>query len=115
MRAWLYRQTLTGFQTAIFQVAELVVVVAMVVWALIGAWHYGTSTEWKLTGLLTLLDERWKGALILCALAFYRSVRELLGRTRKGPMGMEFLPPPLVGEPQTIGRLGDPQGTKEET
>jgi hypothetical protein len=89
-------------QQAIFQMVELVIVVLVAVWAIIGAWNYAKDTNWKLTGLLTMLDEKWKGALLLSALVFYRSVREALSRARKGPFGIELGDPFQPAETKII-------------
>jgi hypothetical protein len=87
--SWIVR-ALPAFLRVVFQLLEAAIAVAVVLLAGIGAWHYGIDTKWSLTGLLTLLDERWKGTMVLVGVLFYRSFQDLLARVQgplKTPLG----------------------------
>lgn len=81
---------LAGFQRwvgivhhLVLQLVELLVAVLAAVWTLIGAVSYLKTTDGSLSGLLTLLDAKWKGVLILAGLLMLRSIQEVLARTRR--------------------------------
>lgn len=59
---------------------ELTLVLALFGWTLAGLVGYGRKTGWSMDGLLSLVDAKWRGALILGLVLFGGSVRRFLGR-----------------------------------
>lgn len=53
----------------------------------IGAYRYGVDTHWTLTGLLTLLDTRWRAVLLIATVLFYGTIhrffQQVLNRVSK--------------------------------
>jgi hypothetical protein len=74
-----------------------------------GAHEYIGENGWALDKLLQILDDRWKGALILGFVLFNRTIQTLLRRIRKAA-GVELEPEQLKPlEPARLYRA--PQGT----
>lgn len=93
---------------------ELTVVLALFGWTLAGLVGYGRKTGWTMEGLLSLVDAKWRGALILGVVLFGGSIRRALGRLaslRFGENELKFHPRGEVkpsGEPETIDLAGPP-------
>ena len=63
-------------------------IVAFAVWTAIGMIHYLIKSGGTLEGLLTMLDTKWKGLLILAAILFFRSLQPSLMKMKlKTPVG----------------------------
>lgn len=86
---------------------ELVLVALFALWTLWGMARYFWNTGGSLDGLLTLLDEKWKGVLILAAFLFLPIVRPLVRnvKLKAGPVEttLNILPPAEYENPQTPG------------
>jgi hypothetical protein len=95
-------QRLSDGMAVIVQMLEVAILIGVAVWVAAGAVKYGTGDGWTFKGLLTMLDEKWRGALILVGLFFYRSVQETLARTKsfKLPWGEAGEPLAPSSEPK---------------
>lgn len=73
------------------------------IWTVWGMVQYVWRTGGTLDGLLTLLDERWKGVLILAAFLFLPVVRPLVRtvKLKAGPLetSLDVLPPSEYANP----------------
>jgi hypothetical protein len=65
---------------AVLMVTEAVVVVIVAAWAVLGLIRYAVATGGDMEGLLGVLNDKWRGALILAGLLFYGTIRQLLDR-----------------------------------
>jgi hypothetical protein len=66
------------------------------------AYQYASETNWQLKGMLGELDQHWRGALILAAALFYRTLHVVLSRMRPVYAAWGELPP--SGEPEIVTR-----------
>lgn len=66
VRAWLDRtwEAREAIGRALLGVIEATVILASFGWTLAGLVGYGQKTGWSMEGLLTLVDAKWRGALI---------------------------------------------------
>jgi len=84
---------------------ELALVAIFVVWTLWGMALYLWESGGTLDGLLTMLDTKWKGVLILAALLFLPVIRPLVNRLKisVGPLAADvsLLPPSEYENPPT--------------
>ena len=83
---------------------ELAFILLFAIWAAWGMLRYVCTTGGTLDGLLTLLDSKWKGVLILAALVFVRTFHRVLRVAKiKTPIGEIDLGqmPAVVGAPTT--------------
>lgn len=92
-------------------------ILAFGAWTTFGMVHYAMVTDGTLSGLLTLLDTRWKGLLILGGILFFRSLRpSLMTMKLKTPIGdvdmgtIAVLPGTSYENPI---QTGDPAGKSE--
>jgi hypothetical protein len=87
--AWL--GIVRAVRSAILLALETAVLVTAGVWVLVGLVKHARATRWELSGLLTMLHDQWRGAVILAALIFYVTIREGLDRLKlrslKTPFG----------------------------
>jgi len=87
--AWV--ENVRGARAAVLLTLETVVLVTAGVWVLIGLVKHARATRWELSGLLTMLHDQWRGAVILAVLIFYVTLREGLDklklRSLKTPFG----------------------------
>lgn len=82
-------------------VGEAIVILLISLWVVVGMVRYAIDTRCTLKGLLTMLDEHWRGALILAGILFYRTLQELIARSRR--FHAEFDPViPLSDEPKPV-------------
>ena len=104
-RGWAAREAI---RRGTFALIESAVVLAVFVWTGTGLVAYGRETGWSMRGLLTLLDERWRGVLILGFVLFAGSVRSLVGRLASFKIGdnevklLEGRPMSPASDPETI-------------
>ncbi len=61
---------------------EVWIILVFVVLATLGLARHAIETGGTLKGLLTMLDERWKGALIIAVVVFYGSLKPLLLKSK---------------------------------
>jgi len=84
---------------------ELALVALVVIWTFWGMARYAWQTGGTLDGLLTLLDEKWKGVLILATLLFLPIVRPLVKTIKlsAGPVDatINVLPPSEYENPSS--------------
>jgi hypothetical protein len=88
---WLTIATARSIRSAVLVVLEVLVLAAIGLWTLIGLFGHAFKTGWTLSGLLTMLHEPWRGAIILGVFLFYRTLRDGLDQVRfksvKTPVG----------------------------
>ena len=78
--AWLARRSV---RNGVLAAVELLTLTMLVGWTAIGLVSFGNETHWTLKGLLTMLDEKWRGTLILgILLLFYRSLGDAMDRLK---------------------------------
>src|SRR5882724_9943243 len=86
---WL--ENVRAIRSAVLLGLETVVLVTAGVWVLVGLVKHACATRWELSGLLTMLHDQWRGAVILAVLTFYVTLREGLDklklRSLKTPFG----------------------------
>lgn len=88
-------------------------VIAFAIYAAVGMLRYVWHTGGTLDGLLTLLDSKWKGVLILAAIVFFRTLNPLVRGAKLKAAGIEvtlptatvlppnsYLSPPLANDTQ---------------
>jgi hypothetical protein len=82
---------------------ELALVAMFLIWTFWGMARFFWQTGGALDGLLTLLDEKWKGVLILAAFLFLPVVRPLVKNVKfkAGPLegNIDVLPPSAYENP----------------
>jgi hypothetical protein len=82
---------LPAWRTAVLTVLETLVLLAVGTWTLIGLVVEAFRTGWTMSGLLMLLHDKWRGAVILGILLLFRTLRDALDRldlkTVKTPLG----------------------------
>jgi hypothetical protein len=77
---------------------------------LIGLFRYGHSTGFRFEGVLKLVNENWKGALIISGLLFVRTIQEILLRIDrfKTPLGeIPALPEVKSVQPDEPARISN--------
>lgn len=74
-------------------------------WAVIGGIHYAIESHWTMKGLLTLLDEKWKGTLLLAGVLFYRTIHEVLARMQRFHIPFADMAPIKTEEVVTPGKV----------
>lgn len=74
--------------------ATLVLSIALIItfWITYGGYQYGVTYNWSLSTFLALIDERWKGVLILGSLLILGPTRDFIRRVKKAtvPGGLGF-------------------------
>lgn len=61
---------------------EIIGVTVVLVACTLGAFSFAWRTNFTMTGMLTAIDERWKGALILGAPLLFRTLLEMLSKAK---------------------------------
>jgi hypothetical protein len=94
-KRWLTIATARSIRSVGLVLLEVLILAAIGLWTLIGLFRHAAKTGWTLSGLLTMLHEQWRGAMILGVFLFYRTLREGLDQVRfknvKTPLGeLEF-------------------------
>jgi hypothetical protein len=96
---------------------EVIVLGTIALWTIVGTFRYGAKTGWTFDGLLPILNQNWKGVLVLAGLLFFRTVHQILRRipefrTPIGNIPAKPLDPadvpvkaPMMGEPSTKERV----------
>jgi hypothetical protein len=67
-------------RSVVIMVMEAAAVTVAGLWAIVGTFSYAMQTGGDLEGLLSVLHDKWRGALVLAGFLFYGTIRQLLDR-----------------------------------